>query len=349
MIPKKISKSNLKELVNQMLSEYKIYAPQHFKGDFDYLPLKNSDDIAFEFDRTRMSAKGIFLMPEQTMMTASRTKGDPKVVELSSEPQILFGARPCDITAINLLDDVFSQNYVDPYYKNERNRTIIIGMRCKDKCRTSFCGTMGSYDPKKGYDLMLTALKDDEVFLVETGSFKGEKIVRSHSNLFEDISNEDRTEVVDVMNYISKTFTPDVPMTGFRAIMELNWNEELWDKYNEICLSCGQCVFVCPTCWCFDVKEKVAVDPSDPGNIDKTGRIRRWTACLLKDFHTVAGGHVFKPTVASRLEMYYNHKLKGVSEKYGVWGCVGCGRCVSTCPVGIDIRESLNVLRGVEK
>ena len=112
------------------LSEYKIYAPQKSKGDFEYLPLESVDSInsiAFEFDRTRLSAKNIFIIPEQTLMTASRTEGKPKVTDLDTSPQILFGARPCDIEALNLTDDVFfSAAYVDTYYKNERERTLII-------------------------------------------------------------------------------------------------------------------------------------------------------------------------------------------------------------------------------
>jgi len=331
-----------------MLSEYLIFAPQLFKSDYDFLPLKDVDAISFDFDRTRMSAKSIFLIPEQTMMTASRTQGNADIVKLDKRPQILFGARPCDITAINLFDRVFLENYVDPYYQNERERTVIVGIRCKEKCRTCFCGTMGSHDPKTGFDLMLTELENND-FLVESGSSKGEKMIRSNSPLFGNLTNENKQTFITVMNQINSIFTPDVPMVGSRSLMEYSWQDELWKKYEEICLSCGQCVFVCPTCWCFDVKEKIAADDSDPGNIDKTARVRRWTACLLKDFHTVSGGHVFKPKVADRLEMYYNHKLKGVSEKYGVWGCVGCGRCVSTCPVGIDIRDSLKTLRGEEK
>lgn len=348
LFPKMITKSNLKKMLEVSLSEYKIYAPQKSKGDFEFLPLESVDSIAFEFDRTRMSAKSIFIIPEQTMMTASRIVGAPKAVELDKAPQILFGARPCDIEALNLLDDVFfSGSYVDSYYQNERDRTMVIGLRCLEKCRTCFCGTMGSHDPKKGYDIMLTELSEDE-YLVEAGTFKGQKLIRDHVNLMVDTQQHDKKAIISVMNHIAETFKSDIPMVGFRGIMDLNWHDELWKKYEEICLSCGQCVLVCPTCWCFDVKEEVAADPMDPGNINKTARVRRWTACLFTDFHTVTGGHVFKPTVAHRLEQYYNHKLKGISEKYGVWGCVGCGRCVSTCPVNIDIRESLKSIRGVE-
>ena len=117
-------------MLDVSLSEYKIFAPQKSKGDFEYLLLESVDSIAFEFDRTRLSAKSIFIIPEQTMMTASRTEGNPKVVDPDTGPQILFGARPCDIEALNLLDDVFfSAAYIDTYYKNERDRTLIIGLR----------------------------------------------------------------------------------------------------------------------------------------------------------------------------------------------------------------------------
>ncbi|MHA1450700.1 MAG: 4Fe-4S dicluster domain-containing protein [Candidatus Hodarchaeales archaeon] len=345
MIPKIITKSNLKKILEKMLSDHVIYAPQRINGDFDYLPLKDVEDIAFDFDRTRMSAKGIFLKPEQKLMTASRLNGKPRASDLDSTTQVLFGARPCDISAINLLDKVFTETYLDIYYVNERERTLIIGMRCSEKCRTCFCGTMDAHDPKTGYDIMLTEI-DDECYLMEAGTLTGERVIRKASTLYRDAGKDDRTKIIDIMNKIDKTFSPDVSTSGFRAILELEPHEEIWQKYQDTCLACGQCTFVCPTCWCFDVKEEVAalVD----GDIDKTARKRYWTSCVFQEFHKVAGGHVFKPTIGSRHEFYYNHKLKGIPEKYGVWGCVGCGRCVSTCPVNLDIRETLKSLRGVE-
>lgn len=354
MIPRIITKENLCKWVDEIAQEMPFFAPIETnspkKGEknYEYRRIKQSGQIAFDFDRTRISPKGFFFKPEEKLMTASLTKGAPKAVEIQKEQQVLFGVRPCDITALNLLDKVFlDDKYPDPYYSAHRQRTTVIGMRCVKECRTCFCGTMESYNPKNGYDLMLTELPTGD-YLVESGSHEGVEIVMKHYDLSREVTDQDRRVILANFIAIDNTFKTHVPMIGTRSIVELSTKGEIWKKYEETCLSCGQCVFVCPTCWCFDVKEKVAADSSDPGNIDNTLRYRVWGSCLFKEFHTVAGGHVFKPTTASRLENYYKHKIKGIPERFGMWGCIGCGRCYSTCPVGIDIRESISEIAGVK-
>jgi NAD-dependent dihydropyrimidine dehydrogenase PreA subunit len=282
-------------------------------------------------------------------MTASISRGKPKAVIPKVEAKIIFGVRPCDITALNLFDRVFSGKYPDPYYWAQRDEHLIIGMRCIEKCRTSFCGTMDSYGPKTGYDIMITKF-DEKQYLVEGDSEKGRLLIVESESLFEEIADKNLDLINKVFQKIGDIFQPDHHRVGFRALINIgNLGRKLHKEYGEICLSCGQCTFVCPTCWCFNVYESVSADPADFGNIDKTSRTRQWTSCLLKQFHTVSGDppHVFKRNVSSRLEVWYDHKLKGITKHYGVYGCVGCGRCYSSCPVGIDVRESLSVLTGV--
>ncbi len=347
MIPRIISPVALKEWVNQLTTQFSVYAPVQNKGDYDYTKITSSDQIAFDFDRTRMSLKGFFLKPEEKLMSTSASKGGSIAPAIDAKKRVVFGARPCDITALNLTDDVFVSDFHDPYYMTRRNSTLIVGIRCTEKCRTCFCGTMDSHNPLTGYDIMLTELETGE-FLIQGGSIEGERVIRQSKQLSRESSESDRSSILKTFKNITETFTPEVPTMGLKAIIDLGHTQLLWEKYQETCLSCGQCVFVCPTCWCFDVKEQVGADPTDFGNIDKTTRIRRWASCLYQDYHTVSGGHIFMPKVGSRLENYYKHKLRGIPEKFGVWGCVGCGRCVSTCPVGIDIRKSIKELTGEE-
>ncbi|MHA2364256.1 MAG: 4Fe-4S dicluster domain-containing protein [Candidatus Hodarchaeales archaeon] len=344
MIPRIISKENFFEWINVLAESHKFFAPVRRFNDFDYSLIKNANEIAFGFDRTRMSPKNFFFKPEEKLMIASMSKGRPKMAEEQKEQKILFAGRPCDITALNLFDKVFLDEFPDPYYKAHRDLTIVIGMRCIDKCRTCFCGTMNSYSPQSGYDLMITELPTNE-YLVEGGTYEGEKLVSDMKKSFRMVGREERKLMVSLFRSIDAAFQPIVPLVGARTIIELSTDGELWKRYQEICLSCGQCVFVCPTCWCFDIRDKI--EPDGNGNLDNTARYRVWASCLYKEFHTVSGGHVFKPTIASRLENFYKHKIKGIPERYGVWGCVGCGRCFSSCPVGIDIRESLTEIAGV--
>ncbi|OLS27430.1 MAG: Sulfhydrogenase 1 subunit beta [Candidatus Heimdallarchaeota archaeon LC_3] len=350
MKPKKISFNNLKSWIDLMIKRYPVYGPVLENENYDYKLIYKASDIDFEFDRTRLSIKDHFFKPKEVLMTASLSKGNPKAILTEVEPEIIFGSRPCDITALNLFDRVFSGKYPDPYYWAQRDKHIIIGMRCIEKCRTSFCGTMDSYDPKTGYDIIITKMEEKQ-FLVEGGSEKGRLLINESESLFDDVVDENLSQINKIFQEISNIFQPDHHKVGFRALMNIgnNLGKKLHKEYGEICLSCGQCTFVCPTCWCFNVYESISADPEDFGNIDKTARTRQWTSCLLKQFHTVSGDppHVFKRNVSSRLEAWYDHKFKGIIKHYGVFGCVGCGRCYSSCPVGINIRESLSVLTGV--
>jgi sulfhydrogenase subunit beta (sulfur reductase) len=349
MKPKIIEKSNIKNWLTDLSKHFPIIAPIKKNGNFDYKLIEDIEEIAFDFDRTRMSAKNFFFLPEQKLWIASMTNGSPVYIEPEPEPKIIFGLRPCDISALSLFDDVFSEDYYDPYYFNQRDQIVTIGLRCIEECQTGFCGTMQSYNPMNGYDIMLTELPENK-YLVEIGTLKGIDIVDQTAKYFAELSPQDKIDMKQAFKNIEEKFKSEISTVGLRSLMDLQIPQELLDKYGDICLSCGQCSFVCPTCWCFNIKEDVGADFNDFGNLDNTARTRTWTSCLYKEFHTVSGNppHVFKKTNSSRIEAYYNHKLRGITEKYGVMGCVGCGRCLQSCPVGIDPKETLKTVMEVE-
>ncbi len=343
MEPKIITKEDMKNWLHDLSKNYPIIAPIQNEGNYDFQIIQNIDEIAFDYDRTRMSAKNYFFLPEQKLWVGSMANGQPVYLEPEPEPKILFGMRPCDITALSLFDEVFSKDYYDPYSAQQREQIITIGIRCKENCRTGFCGTMHSYNPMRGYDIMLTELSEDK-YLVESGTLKGINLL--DYDYFTKITGEDNTLISIAFNDITTTFQEEESVVGIRTFMDLEIPQDLLDKYGETCLSCGQCSFVCPTCWCFNVHEDVGADPTDFGNLDKTARTRNWTSCLYKEFHTVSGQppHTFKKTNSSRIEAYYKHKLRGITEKYGVLGCVGCGRCLQSCPVGISPKETVKTV-----
>ena len=195
----------------------------------------------------------------------------------------------------------------------------------------------------RGYDIMLTELSDNK-YVVEIGTLKGLDIV--DYEYFSNVTDKDKELIKTAFNDIHETFHEEENLVGLRTFMDLEIPKEVLEKYGDICLSCGQCSFVCPTCWCFNVHEDVGADVIDFGNLDKTARTRNWTSCLYKEFHTVSGlpPHTFKKTTSSRIEAYYKHKLRGVTEKFGVLGCVGCGRCFQSCPVGINPKETVEAI-----
>lgn len=348
MQPKIIKKSDLKHWLNDLTQDYPLIAPIK-KGDtYDFQVIDDVEKIAFECDRTRMSAKNLFFIPEERLWIASMSNGSPVYIEAEKEKKILFGVRPCDISALNLFDEVFTKDYFDPYYSNQRESIITIGIRCREKCEHGFCDTMKSYNPLNGYDILLTDL-DQEKYLVEIGTLKGNDII--DFDYFQDVTEADISLSKKVFIEIEETFDNDDTIIGLRANMDFKVPQELLDEYGDICLSCGQCSFVCPTCWCFNVKDEVGADDGDFGNLDKVARTRNWTSCLYKEYHSISGQppHVFKKTTSSRLEAYYNHKLRGVLEKFGKFGCVGCGRCFQSCPVGINPKVTVNSIMEVKQ
>ena len=343
MKPKLINKIKIKNWLNDLSKDFTIVAPIKNGDNFDFHIIEDINDIAFDFDRTRMSAKSFFFIPEEELWVASMTNGSPLSTEPEPDLKVIFGLRPCDISALTLFDDVFSKDYNDPYFSRQREQNITIGLRCLEQCSTGFCGTMNSYNPMKGYDIMLTELPNTN-YLVEIGSIKGKNI--TDFEYFTSPTNTDETIIKIAFQKIDETFKDDIGIVGIRTIMDLDIPQDMLDKYGEVCLSCGQCSFVCPTCWCFNIKDEFKLDSSDIGNLDNIKRTRSWTSCLYKEFHSISGAppHVFKKTNSSRIEAYYKHKLRGVSEKYGVLGCVGCGRCFQSCPVGINPKATIETI-----
>lgn len=345
---KTIKKSKLRHWLNDLALDYPLIAPVR-KGDtYDFQEIKNVKNVALEFDRTRLSPKNLFFIPEQRLWVASMTNGSPVYIEPESNKRILFGVRPCDISALNLLDKVFKKDYFDPYYFRQREDIITIGMRCNERCEQGFCGIMNSYHPSNGYDIFLTDL-DEENYLVEIGSSKGNDIV--DFEYFNNLTEADKLQYKKVFQDIDQTFAEDISIDELRTNLKFQISDNLLNEYEEICLSCGQCSFVCPTCWCFNVKDEVGADSDDFGNLDKVARTRNWTSCLYKEYHSISGNppHVFKKTTKSRIEAYYNHKLRGVLEKFGTFGCVGCGRCFQSCPVGIHPKKTVETILEVKK
>ena len=131
-------------------------------------------------------------------------------------------------------------------------------------------------------------------------------------------------------------------LTGMPSIMELSWDNPLWEELGEKCLSCGACTIVCPTCPCFNVFDEINLKQTEGR------RIRQWDSCMFREYSMVAGGHNFRESRAERLKLRFTHKLQAFVGKFGEPACVGCGRCIDTCPVDIDIRTVGMRLKGEE-
>lgn len=332
----KLQKMNLFTFLEAISREAELWAPVA-KGDkFIFDRVEDFSRIALEATRTLIPPKKIMVPPRFNMFHFSEKGYREDLTRVTD--RILFGIHPCDIHGLLILDKLFAQAYPDPFYLEPRKRTLILGLSCwpDEHC---FCKSTHTHIIQEGYDLFFTNLADS--FLVWIGSSRGDDLVRLAPSLF----NENLTEK-DIQTYIEwqdkrdKAFQTEINFIRMPDLMELNYNSAFWEEVGAACLACGSCTMVCPTCNCYNVMDREFLG-GKPGQ-----RIRHWDSCTLPEYSEVAGGENFREKKSQRLKLWYTHKLQAYVSKYGKPSCVGCGRCLVTCPVQINVKTIAASLEG---
>ena len=257
----------------------------------------------------------------------------------TAERFAFLGVRSCDLHAIAVQDRVFLHGpYVDPHYRARRAGTFIVAVNCGEAGGTCFCVSMQT-GPKaeSGFDLALTELLGERhEFLVEVGSERGAARLAGIPHRLarpEDSAMAERA-VEHARGNMGRTMRSD----DVRELLQANLQHPRWDDVAGRCLTCGNCTMVCPTCFCTSVW-----DESDlAGGAE---RKRRWDSCFTMDFSYIHGGSV-RASPRSRYRQWMTHKLSTWVDQFDTSGCVGCGRCITWCPVGIDITEEVRAIRG---
>lgn len=253
-------------------------------------------------------------------------------------PRYAFiGVRGCELAAIAIQDKVFiREDFTDPIYEARRKNLFILAANCLHPGDTCFCASMGTGpEVTEGFDLKLTEL--DEVFLVEVGSEAGRVVMQDLDR--EPASSfwfQNAQKAIDEARLSMGRELPDVD-----AVPELllsNLEHANWHAVANRCMSCTSCTQVCPTCFCWDVEDTTALDGKT------TSRERVWDSCFSLAYSSQAGGNT-RPTTHSRYRQWLTHKMGSWQEQFDVLGCVGCGRCITWCPSGIDLTEEIKALR----
>lgn len=300
---------------------------------------RRDDDALFGYVVGPQSWKRFLFPPFATLATADRT-ADGWTMQAAPIPErkyAFLGVRACELAAIRVQDRVFLEGpYVDPMYQARREQCFIVAVNCTQAASTCFCTSMKT-GPRcqSGFDLALTELP--EGFVVETGSDAGSKVLEQlavHEPTPAQLSAAEAARQ-QAVEQISKTLeTADI-----RNLLLSNLNHPRWDEVGARCLSCTNCTMVCPTCFCSSVNEV-----SDLSG-DHIERERVWDSCFNLDFSTMNGRPV-RNTVPARYRQWLTHKLASWIDQFGTSGCVGCGRCITWCPVGIDLTEEVAAIRG---
>jgi ferredoxin len=302
---------------------------------------RREDEARFGFTVGPHSWKQ-FLLPPRVRLWRARQNGEVTDVEEEPPPEkpfALFGVRSCDLSAISIQDRVLTGGrYVDRDYAARREGIFVVVVDCAEPGRLCFCTSMGTGPAaESGYDLALTELLDGEHrFLVRVGSERGAEVIRDVPH--EAASGPDNETAGALVETARSRMGRELDTDGLKEGILANLEHPRWDEVADRCLSCGNCTLVCPTCFCVGVEDSA----------DLTGevveRARVWNSCFSLDHAYMHGGSV-RESGRSRYRQWLTHKLATWHDQFGTSGCVGCGRCIAWCPVGIDITEEAAAIR----
>jgi len=309
-----------------------------------YRIVKGREGVYFDYVVGPHSWKRYLFPPDQKICEFRRQGKAFRIVEENADvPAFAFiGARPCELKALQIHDQVFDNGeFADPGYLARRAAAFVVAVNCTRAGGTCFCASMNS-GPKAsgGFDLALTEIseKSRHVFVVEVGSPRGEKIVaklKGAAATDGDVSMADSLVEKAAAN-MGREMVEDVG-----PLLKRNLEHNRWYEVAKRCLSCANCTMVCPTCFCNTVED--ATDLTGASAV----RTRRWDSCFTMDFSYIHGGSIRREG-ASRYRQWMTHKLSSWFDQFDTSGCVGCGRCITWCPVGIDITQEARAIQDSE-
>ena len=265
----------------------------------------------------------------------------------AAPPQAVVGARACELRALEILDKVLLEgDFPDPFYEARRKSTVIVSVDCVEPDEFCFCNLVdGKPYPESGFDLNLSPVENG--YLVEIGTDLGKELVLEHAALFREAESQQcsqrdhaRAKTVERLEKANAEFQPARPLP--EALADDSAAEK-WSQLGSMCVECGACSFICPTCHCF-----LLYDQPIPGEENRNERIRTWDSCILAGYAKMAGVGGVKPTPRPRLnnrfENRIRHKFDWMFRNLNQIGCVGCGRCVHACAGGSDVRDVIRKL-----
>ncbi len=307
-----------------------------------YRLVERDDEKLFDYTVGPQGYKRYLWPPHQTLWSATRAEDGGFTVNevvVDEAPLALFAARACEIDALDVLDRVFDNGeFVDPLYRSRRERAFIVAVECSRASETCFCASMNSGPAvETGFDIALTELFDGgrHSFLARAGTAKGAGVLAKLSPAHANTEQAARREAI--IAAVAEGQTRRMPGNA-KDVLRANPEHPRWDAVAERCLSCGSCTSVCPTCFC-----TTTIDHTDL-TATNANRERVWDSCFAIDYSYIFGGAIRRSTRA-RYRQWMMHKLTHWHDQFGRSGCVGCGRCITWCPVGIDIVEETRAIR----
>ena len=335
----KISLSKIQELFAAIAADEALYIPADHAGQPEFMRWNEGMAMTDALNTVR-SAKDFFFPQTEDLVSFKMEGKSIEIIDPRTETEdfVIFGVRACDARSFSILDRVFLVDPVDSYYANRREHGTIVSMACSRPAETCFCHSFGIDAAEPEGDAV--CWKTEDALYIRANTEKGEKLLEKLRPIMEEAdeapvkAQQEKTREIlgklPLNSFTTEKFGGDVLMKVF--------NSEQWKSLSESCLGCGTCTFVCPTCQCYDIRDF------------KTGsgvkRFRCWDSCMYSDFTLMASGNP-RTSQLERFRQRFMHKLVYFpANNDGIYGCVGCGRCLSKCPISMNIVKVAKCLEG---
>ena len=338
---RKISLSKLDELFAKIAESAKLYIPVDGKNSIASFKLWQEGDVLSNALNTTRSAKDFFFPQTENLMEFKTEGKNIEIIDSREEKEdfVVFGVRACDVKSFDVLDRVFLTTPTDSYYASRREHGIIISLACTRPAETCFCSTFGIDAANPAGDI--AAWKTDDEIFFEAKTEKGEKLLAAITGLESCDSAAVDAQKAKTAEIMKKLPLADLTADAFGGDKtEKFFKAPEWKELSATCLGCGTCTFVCPTCQCYDIKD------FNTGN--GVIRYRCWDSCMYSEFTRMAHGNN-RLSQLERFRQRFMHKLVYYpANNEGIFGCVGCGRCLARCPISMNIVKVMKKLGGKE-
>lgn len=364
----------LQDLIDALMhAGFVCIGPKARDGAIVYEPLDNADDLpwgmrdrqspgqyslestgenkAFAFSNGAQAIKPVLFRPRETVWKVVRSQ-DGKLefqpYQPKEAPVAILGARSCDLAGMVIQDKVFLHGKnIDPRYQERRENLFVVAVNCAYSSQNCFCVSAGTGpDVKKAggstvsaqYDILMTEI--DGGFVIESGNARGSEILTALELEKTHADQEDQGR--QSVEHAAAMQVKRIPFDngyGLRDVLFTNLEHPRWQEVADRCLSCGNCTQVCPTCFCHSEVEEQSLDGS------RSEHHREWDSCFTAG-HSYLNGKIIRDDTRKRYRQWLTHKVGSWFDQFDVSGCVGCGRCISWCPVGIDLTEELAAITG---